>query len=139
MRDILFKDVAHLFMKCWGVVSGSRSKKFPDGKYAFSGELYHEFMLGKLDFKPFLRLFASITKEECIEYLSFYGDGKYISHKGAEILVEFHDETGFIPGPWQETYNLEAEQFEPAKRVVWMLSKHFDLFGLIEAGQALKA
>lgn len=76
--------------------------------------------------KPILRRLPSMTEEECWEYQNLFKvfiegtSDDYISNRIyviREIVME------------QRNFNGE--------KVLWALSKHFDLFGLIDAGLAL--
>lgn len=109
------KDYLHLYLRCWGLLTiknmgfSDRESPYENGEWALSGELYHKIMLYDWGFKPILRPLSSMTGEEEVER------GKVILSARDEGLSEM------------------------AEVVRWQLSKHFDLFGLINAGLAIDA
>jgi hypothetical protein len=111
MKDI--RDYLHLYMKCWGtftrVTDNDCYKRYENGEWALSGSLYQEIMAMGHEFKPHLRPLSDMTGDE---------------HRKWDELYDAVDEAA--PPP-----------IENAEQVRWMLSKGFDLFGLIESGLAI--
>lgn len=112
------KDFLHLYLKVWGTVSNSQSPNYEDGQWALSAQLLHHVLMGTCDFTPHLRPLSDMAEEELQEcgnmIYDFSGDPELNAHK------------------WQDfEIGLAPEQFH------YLLSKHFDLFGLIDAGLAI--
>ena len=110
-----FKDVAHLYIGCELAIEDSERKcklagiNYSDG---FSINDEYNFRFKKyFPFKPLLRPLLDMTKEERDYVFSF--------EKG-------YDELKFI-----ESLSVDA------KITSYLLSKGFDLFGLIESGEAI--
>jgi hypothetical protein len=85
--------------------------------------------------KPILRPLSDINLDEMQQFFSFTGlpkDCKAIRVDYSDHIFQFEYVSG---GAMQSThsylYHLSPKQFH------WLLTKHFDLFGLIEAGLAL--
>lgn len=101
------KDYLHLYLKVWGTVSESAHSLYINGEWALSAAILSEVMLGKMKFAPHLRNLSDITEEE----------------------KEYR---------WNTFCNIrEINQEVVAEEIKWLLSKGFDLFGLIESGDAL--
>lgn len=93
------------------------------------------------DFKPILRPLSSMTEEEVKEYLRM----KYNAVK--ELTVE-KNENGFwftfglampdlMSGNRKFIFEKQIADDAYPEQFVWLLSKGFDLFGLIEKGEAV--
>lgn len=96
--------------------------------------------------KLLLRPLSSMTEEEALEYLR-------IKYNGPNKITVKKDDTGY--GGFWFVFNLDfipEEKFDRRKRFImtaqikdendpeqfqYLLSKHFDLFGLIEKGEAI--
>ena len=108
--QIKFKDVAHLYVGCQ--VECINEKSNSDNEYfGLFANLTHYTMSMYLNdkWKPILRHLSDMTEEE---QTTLYGHWRIIKNPFHEIQLE-------------------------AKQIVWLLSKHFDLFELIESNQAL--
>jgi hypothetical protein len=107
------KDYLHLYFKCWGLVSNSKSDEYEDGKWVLSCGVHEAAMLGLLMFTPILRPLSDMTEEEENMYYSFYHN-PFSKNVRQSILMD-------------------------SQAIHYLLSKYFDLFGLIEAGLAIDA
>lgn len=125
-----FKDVAHLYLGC--VVE---DENCPKGKVAVldsvdtNGDCYVNYydtngncntdaVLGSVElFKPILRPLSDMTDDEC-------------KHEGM-ILNKL----------WQnyDKFSNRGSKDTVAEQIEYLLSRHFDLFGLIEAGESIDA
>lgn len=61
-KDI--RDYLHLYFKCWGTVTESKSDMYEDGQWALSSGLLEAVMIGAAKFTPHLRPLSSMTGEE---------------------------------------------------------------------------
>lgn len=111
MEQVKFKNVAHLYLKVWGIVTGAENKE-ENGEWILTAQRLENFLRNQLKFKPILRRLDSMTEEECYE-LEMLGHELVLNSVGSN---EFY-----------------------AERTHYLLSKHFDLFGLIESGEAIDA
>lgn len=143
-----FTDVCHHHLGCLVYIFPSdtitngwlaeKLVKYPKLQFAIHFDVQSCNMVIKDGYLPILRPLSDITAEECQKYLSFYNDkNKYLSHDGAMMRVLYKDDTGFI-GDFEDDEEVSTE-YNPNGRLFWMLSKHFDVFGLIESGQAIDA
>lgn len=110
---------------------------FSDGRWFISGEIIHLFGCGHCEVKPILRRLSSMSEEEAREF---------------KKLVPYIDHIGFASGRWQY-WEHEEEGNHETRRVCkvtsdinglplivmpYLLSKSFDLFGLIDSGLAIE-
>lgn len=51
-------------------------------------------------------------------------------------MTDEEKETEIIANPWHTTHR-QKQAYREAERTLYLLSKHFDLFGLIDAGLAI--
>lgn len=107
------KDYLHLYLGCEIDVSGQREildsvAKSGQIETLFRGHLRNYRDLSDEDIAPILRPLSDMTEEE---------EGK----------IKCSNWTGMQHGEWE--YTIESFRF--------LLSKHFDLFGLIESGLAI--
>lgn len=112
MKDI--KDYLHLYLGCEIYDSYNDRTGILKGITKDSVLIDHK-TSWRLDFdevKPILRPLSDMTEEEKIEYGETFKEVK-----------------PFFGG--------DSVYFESHETVRWLLSKHFDLFGLIEAGLAI--
>ena len=146
METIEFKDVAHLYVGCM-LRKGS----------VLSHLLIHEANEAAFnawdDIKPILRPLSDISKDELSNLWNIvfnrefngvihkfkandtgrgsYAAERYVMHSGVERLgVEFD---GNI---WADS-DLSVWRYNKHKITAYLLSNHFDLFGLIESGEAI--
>lgn len=108
------KNYLHLYMKCRGTFTRKSYKyvytHYCSGEWALSGSLYHEIMVMGHEFKPHLSRLSDMSEEEAIEL-----DWTFPFQTSPAILIN----------------NLVPKEF------VYLLSKGFDLFNLIESGLAI--
>lgn len=125
------KDVIHLYLGCECMIGDTKWKKpeiHPDdlapgidlnyGKPIKSIIDYHTLQAYSHKITPMLRSLDSITEEEKREFFKLqYGDEKY-DERLVRVSTSLH--------------TLFPETF------LYLLSRGFDLFGLIESGQAIR-
>jgi hypothetical protein len=121
------KDYLHLYLGCemkFDKFTGTLTQiqKHPTDDtydwYMVSCSNWHENDFSK--YKPILRPLNDMTHEEL--------------QKCGNMVYDFSDDPELNNHKWQDfEIGLASEQFH------WLLSKHFDLFGLIEAGLAIDA
>ena len=117
-KELLFKDLSsrlpyHVRVKVW-LKEGTTEEGILDLKHNYGDVLRDAFYYKKIvDIKPYLRSISSMTEEEEKEY--------------AKIIVKSQD--------------CSLENNESATTMVndWMLSKGFDVRGLIPRGLAIEA
>lgn len=142
MKKIQWADVAHFYIDA-GILCQTPAG---DGKLCTKG------MLGLLGFgmnpgfrefeaketKPFFRPMLDMTKEEAIEYV---GLTEWHEHYN-EIRVERNKFKDIIIS-WQgmeesrNEFNATGEIFLCFEQFVWLINKGFDVFNLIESGEAV--
>jgi hypothetical protein len=117
------KDYLHLYMGCpliyevWGQeceeVHGVRSKKITAKLHP---EVYLNIIQGRFAwaYNIILRPLSDMTKVEVSELRNIWSDGYETGNNYTSIIAD-------------------------AAQIKWLLSKHFDLFGLIPAGLAIDA
>lgn len=137
------EDYLHLYLGCDGFLTND------DGEGGIKGvpcKLTYSILSGNYygpqHFTPALRPLSSMTEEEAIELILAAEGAKaeFVEwHSGSEAKKE---RFGFM---WKsdhyrkgQLHNTWYEQFEP-EGTRYLLSKGFDLFGLIEAGLAIDA
>lgn len=134
MREKKISDYLHLYIGCklerGGIVTHNLLAAAEEAAF----DAY-------LDFKPILRPISSMTKEEAIEVTKpvvAYGDipnrRVYITYKNSfgDIIVSWGEGIREKYSPTKETA-FSPQQFH------YLLSKHFDLFNLIEDDLAIAA
>lgn len=114
MEKSELKDVLHLYIGCYikSELMGVQHK-FTD----FNKSTIHHFIIG--NFKLILRPLSDMTEEETKEYETLFGCNP---HESDEWYCEIIMQDIGKPKVW-----------------LWLLKRGFDLFGLIESGQAIKA
>lgn len=122
------KDYLHLYLGCWGCLDIGAAPHFTiydNGNWALSGGLYHEIMSSdSMSFKPILRPLSDMTDEEKIKALEAMDEPIMYAE------WDFKLSDGFIVAH-SNPFSIKPKCF------AYLLSKHLDLFGLIEAGLAL--
>lgn len=131
-----FYEVANLYLGCKiadndGITTDMNAHYFLYGNFSkiHSGEL-----------KPVLRRLSSMTEEEALEFVNI---GLIPAHKFEKISVTIlnenviyftdHNTTGFNTEHDRCFDKLDSLQFS------WLLSKHFDLFGLLDNNEAIES
>jgi hypothetical protein len=107
------KDYLHLYFKCWGLVSNSKSDEYEDGKWVLSCGVHEAAMLGLLVFKPILRPLSDILSIPLEQKRQLLEAGLMYSHAGDRYTI----------------WSPEAVRLA--------CSFGIDIFGLIEAGLAI--
>ena len=127
------KDYLHLYLGCDCIADGITFKlngvQLTDtGTLAYDGTMI-DFInqcwwVENADFKMILRSLESMTEEEALECwkLTHRMENELIQINGWQVVDYYRRETNFY----------EAVEFH------YLLSKHFDLFGLIDAGIAIE-
>lgn len=128
-KDI--KDYLHLYPKCWGSVYDSKSQRYIQGEWALSFALLESVMMDECKFKPILRPLSDMTEEEKVHcYSIMFPKHTIVEFSGAD-LVGRKEAIEYI-----DRFFIKAHPMTP-KEFLLLLSKHFDLFGLIESGLAI--
>jgi hypothetical protein len=114
------KDVIHFYLGCRVVHPALKNNRVLTAVWMQS-------LLDKgIDVKLILRRLSDMTEEECEEYGMMYEQGKYDSQS-----LEFDCKIGL------SAYYIGTKN--AAERIRALLKAGFDLFGLIESGQAIDA
>jgi hypothetical protein len=137
------EDVIHLYLKCWCEVSNSRNNDVSDGRWALDCGILEMALTGRGTVKPILRKLETMTEEEAKEVVKietaprfqatidicevtdkavWYIDGSRFQADGVDELQDLYFYFG----------QLSSNQFR------YLLSRSFDLFGLIPAGLAIE-
>lgn len=121
------EDYLHLYLGCVAIIEKSdyfmvHNWSYHNGdKIVIGGRLIEHLgniNMGHISIKPILRPLSDMSEEEMKEC--------------GCLTYDFSDEEDLMKWEWQDFKTLlSVEQF------LWLLSKHFDLFGLIEAGLAI--
>lgn len=125
------EDYLHLYLGCeveciqdmpdyYGWTKGMRATLDRDIFWDMGETVYYNgSIVGKWCkfFKPLLRPLSDMTHDELQEC--------------GNMVYDFSDEPELNNHKWQDFDFITAEQFQ------WLLKRHFDLFGLIDAGLAL--
>lgn len=118
-----FKDVAHLYLGCDCLIDNQIRKLDTVAHAIGSYEVYCSFCgMGYecSDIKPILRPLNDMTVEEELEY-------RDVCNKAYEFAkYKVGDNIG-----WSDP------RVSGAIETQWLLSNHFDIFGLIESGEAI--
>lgn len=140
-----FKDVAHLYS-----ANDDLMAKVPGGEIHFNFQVLADFDFIHHGIKPILRPLSDMAKGEMKQlYHIVFGKefrGNNITHRdvgnkqerwvlwsGVERLFIYKN------GDIGADSDLQYYPVHQATVTRWMLSKNFDLFGLIESGQAIDA
>ena len=134
------KDYLHYHMGCNVFVFPAETiksgwlkkelKKLPDLKYSeqLNFDYYHRVLYA--GYLPILRPYSSMTDAECLEWANLYftatvtADELKIDRKFGSPIIQFCD----------ARIQLRENKSEI---VCWLLSKNFDVFGLIDEGIAI--
>ena len=141
--ELRIEDYLHLYLKAWVTISDC-SFVMTDrgwdsgGKYALSGELLHHILLNDCRCESIeLRPLSSMTQDEAMELIRLQFPTKTLFPDARYDKVErIWTATTKIPFGHQVAIQVEHGS---APQFMWMLSKSFDLFGLIEAGLAINS
>lgn len=164
MKTITFKEVAHLYLGCevillnsapynQGILTGVHIDSVPKFKIKSNPAQYSDYGFECLfdEIKPYLRPLSSMTEEEMIEFativLPFLSDKKRITITGQKFVSGALFPTIQID---YEIFNVERRKMVRESRVyisterlrpnelLYLLHKHFDLFGLIDSKEAME-
>lgn len=118
------KDYLHLYLGCEIDISGQREildsvAKSGQIETLFRGHLRNYRDLSDEDIAPILRPLSDMTDEEYTEYAN----------------IEFGEDT--TDWDYDEKTKRSIGEVTEFNRFAYLLKKHFDLFGLIEAGLAI--
>lgn len=128
-KDI--RDYLHLYFKCWGTVTESKSDMYEDGQWALSSGLLEAVMIGAAKFTPHLRTLSSMTEEEKKEFI-------FICELEPEDVscVEYNT---YFPGNAKSLGTAHLTNvLQWAKGVNYLRKQGIDCDGLIDAGLALE-
>jgi hypothetical protein len=95
---------------------------YENGEWVLSCGVHEAAMLDELKFTPILRPLSDITEDELMAI-------------GVKPKREWHEPTLQESKKW--IVDNQYLEIYSAKEVAYLLSKHFDLFGLIDAGLAI--
>jgi hypothetical protein len=115
--DKKIQDYLHLYMGCEGIAKTIAPFKTRLVVSNWSDDLRDGIELCQVEeynFKPILRPLSDMTKDEESELRNIWSDEYETGNNYTSIIAD-------------------------AAQIKWLLSKHFDLFGLIEAGLAIDA
>lgn len=120
MEKTTFKDVAHLYLGC--KIKTAEGVGTFEALYTGGDEPIISFDLIRAHLKfnqvrPILRPLSSISENEISNYLDIEGSATAITNLDREI---------------------QSRAYSP-KSLVYLLSRRFDLFGLIDSGEAINA
>lgn len=143
-------DTLHLYLGCWGIVSDSKVPEYEDGKWVLSCDVLKHALLGNLTFTPVLRPLEDMTDEERKDLWQLVfnrpfgknGDVRWFDEKeavpGRYVLMSGVERLGIeMNGNIWADSDLSNYKYNRHEVTRWLLLKHFDLFGLIEAGLAI--
>lgn len=130
MREILFKDVAHLYANSLFRYSNEFGN--------FQARISERIHKGLSDGKPILRPLSDMTDEEAKEIVLLKYNVRNTLQKaelsGRHILFTCS------PGSLLKPQGGQFDVLESGPHILtYLISRHFDLFGLIESGQAIDA
>ena len=117
MTNLKWADVAHMYSMTHGT---------PDREYVIG-------MFSRPDYKPILRHLDDMTEEEARELFAQCHSAPF-SHTGMAISskspLEYYRNEYFRKNTMHNQWR--ANEFH------WLISKGFDVFGLIESGEAIR-
>ena len=134
------KDYLHYHMGCSVFVFPAETiksgwlkkelKKLPDLQYSYllDFDCYHRVL--HAGYLPILRPYSSMTDAECLEWANLYftdhvtADELKIDRKFGSPIIQFFDA------------RIQLREIQP-EIFYWLLSKNFDVFGLIDEGIAI--
>lgn len=140
------KDYLHLYLGCecehnsWEIGRDEVPTYFSQGRKISNLD---EGMLSEselFEIKPILRPLSDMTEEEAVEvakeseWTPHFRDVKVERNRFGDIIVSWD---GMAES--REEFNATGEMFYCSEQFIYLLSKHFDLFNLIESGLALDA
>jgi hypothetical protein len=134
------KDYLHLYLGCKGIVKtvaefGTKLVAWTDSNDLRDGVTLEDAY--RYDFKPILRPLSGITEQELRDFIKITTPPEYIDKTTDADFKEAFEE---IKEQGIELLNFEDVPPKTAFEVTrWLLSKHFDLFGLIESGLAINS
>lgn len=135
------KEVLHLYLGCEVVFNGVEWTMWRISKYycdLLGADGHSKNCIHRHEAKPILRHLSDMTEEEAIELAKL---SEYEPHF-RDVKVERNQYNDFIV-TWQgaaegrEVFNATGEMFYCAEQFQYLLAKGFDLFNLIETGQAI--
>lgn len=134
-KDI--NDYLHFYIGCEMILekSGRIAKLLgvqycEDGIVVYDGKTWAS--IKYFPFKLLLRKVSSMTKQELKESAEIFTPGKVFSDKETDDAINFIRKQGINSISFEQT----DDPTKPFNFFRWLLSKHFDVFGLIEAGVA---
>lgn len=139
MNDLKWADVAHMYINSdIRAVYGEESVFLVECRanlllYQYCDEAQQDFPLEDIDAKPILRHLEDMTEEECIDLWEYLNEGD-----------SFNTSRWVNAGAvawWQSFLRMRTESHGlEASPVIhyWLLSRGFDLYRLIEKGEAIR-
>lgn len=164
---IQLKDVIHFYIGCQVIVDNKDTAKFMGGTLVPNsiGQIYWDLQtgemrdndgddfsmpynddpeIGELRIKPILRRLEDMTDGDIMDFIELDKLNKLYVQVSFErcvngIVVYYGIDAGENNGGvFPQTYKITFHSFSP-KQFTCLLNKKFDLFGLIESGQAIDA
>lgn len=140
------KDYLHLYLGCKMILEKSGRiitliglNIDGEGMDINDGEDWRHYSIWP--FKPLLRPLDSIKEEQAIELVKILVWEQYGDHPGTRIYESYKNSFGGIVVSWGESFREKVSISDmsrySADQIRYLLSRHFDLFGLIESGLAL--
>jgi hypothetical protein len=131
MKNI--KDYLHLYMGCEAQIQSAQNGVVINNP--ITGMTIHYASTGQTIVKPILRKLSSMTEEEARDMIKFIRGVAQIDQLIISNICDIHIEWHFYDvrhiARWIKFDELNPSQFQ------YLLSKGFDLFGLIEEGLAI--
>jgi len=146
MTEIKFKDVQHLYSGCelytgtgkvTLIATQMETLVCKQRTIVLNGNQIHE-LHG--EFKPLLRPLSSMTEEDAIhmasltEHESHFINAVCQRNKFDDLIVVWDS-----PVDGLVSYNSTGELFWCAEQVLWLTKNGFDIFNLLNSGEALDA
>ncbi len=140
------KNVLHLYMGCQIRNIGNQRVFLAKGdEFILVGENIESALINKDYFKPVLRPLSDMTEDEALVYFQLpenaiiinkkdYSEAIIFEYKWKHPVIEYNTSDGNCYG---EIGIGKRSQHFNSTEFLFLLKNHFDIFGLIESGQAI--
>lgn len=135
------EDYLHLYLGCeclWEDKEGDTGGRTELDHYSLSG-----FYEGDIKIKPLLRPLSDMTEEEARYIFKYYFEKDYTEDWTGDTGSAYFNPKRITPTKYHALRIIDGADYETGDfmkvigLVPYLLSKHFDLFGLIESGLAI--
>lgn len=131
-------DYLHLYLGCPIFKTGTKlvSVNLEDEEYTIlEDDGFNDRVLSMTNTNPklILRPLSDMTDSELIDFTKLFGDGREFSDEDRKEALQIINKKGI----GAISFNDESSE-NVFEMVRWFLSKHFDIFGLIDAGLAIE-